>query len=89
MTELLKQGRYMPMPVAEQVVVIYAGNEGYLDDLPLGDVVRFRTELLDSIRAKNADIFDDINTKKALDDDIKAKMNAAIESFKQAFAPTE
>ena len=44
---------------------------------------------LDSIRAKNADIFDDINTKKALDDDIKAKMNAAIDSFKQAFAPTE
>lgn len=89
MTELLKQGRYMPMPVAEQVIAIYAGNEGYLDDLPLGDVVRFRTELLDSIRAKNPDIISDINQEKQLTDGIKEKMNSAIKSFKQAFAPTE
>ncbi len=89
MTELLKQGRYMPMPVAEQVVAIYAGNEGYLDDLPLNDVVRFRTELLDSIRAKNPEILQGINTEKQLTDEIKEKMNSAIASFKQAFAPTE
>ncbi len=89
MTELLKQGRYMPMPVAEQVVAIYAGNEGYLDDLPLDDVVRFRTELLDSIRAKNSDILDAIITEQKLTDEIKAKMNEAISSFKKAFAPTE
>jgi F-type H+-transporting ATPase subunit alpha len=89
MTELLKQGRYNPMPVAEQVVAIYAGNEGYLDDLPLCDVVRFRNELLDSVRAKNADILKAIVTEKKLTDEIKANLNAAISAFKQAFAPTE
>jgi F-type H+-transporting ATPase subunit alpha len=89
MTELLKQGRYNPMPVAEQVVAIYAGNEGYLDDLPLCDVVRFRNELLDSVRAKNADILTAIVTEKKLTDEIKANLNAAISAFKQAFAPTE
>jgi F-type H+-transporting ATPase subunit alpha len=89
MTELLKQGRYTPMPVAEQVIAIYAGNKGYLDDLPVNDVVRFRSELLDSIRVNNADIINAINTEKKLTDEIEAKLNAAISSFKKAFAPTE
>jgi F-type H+-transporting ATPase subunit alpha len=89
MTELLKQGRYTPMPVAEQVIAIYAGNKGYLDDLPIGDVVRFRTELLDSVRANNADVITAINTEKKLTDEIEAKLNDAIASFKKAFAPTE
>ena len=89
MTELLKQGRYNPMPVAEQVIAIYAGNQGYLDDLPLVDVVRFRTELLDSIRLNNAGIIDAINTEKKLTDQIEADLNAAIEAFKKSFAPTE
>ncbi len=77
------------MPVAEQVISIYAGNEGYLDDLPLNDVVRFRTELLDTIRAKNADVIEAINTEKKLTDEIKANLNTAIADFKKAFAPTE
>lgn len=89
MTELLKQGRYAPMPVAEQVVAIFSGNEGYLDDLPLDDVVRFRTELLDSIRAKNPEILSNILSEGKLTDDIKAQLNDAIAAFKQAFAPTE
>jgi F-type H+-transporting ATPase subunit alpha len=89
MTELLKQGRYTPMPVAEQVIAIYAGNKGYLDDLPIGDVVRFRSELLDSVRANNADVITAINTEKKLTDEIEAKLNEAISSFKKAFAPTE
>ena len=77
------------MPVAEQVISIYAGNEGYLDDLPLNDVVRFRTELLDTIRAKHADVIEVINTEKKLTDEIKANLNTAIADFKKAFAPTE
>ena len=89
MTELLKQGRYAPMPVAEQVIAIFAGNQGYLDDLPLEDVVRFRTELLDSIRAKNNSIIEAINREKTLTDSIKEDLNAAISSFKQGFAATE
>ncbi len=89
MTELLKQGRYTPMPVAEQVIAIYAGDEGYLDDLPVDDVVTFRTELLDSMRANHASIIDAINTEKTLTDAIKADMNTAIANFKAGFTPTE
>ncbi len=86
MTELLKQGRYNPMPVAEQVASIYAGNEGYLDDLPLGDVVRFRTELLDYLRASHAEVLTAIATEKQLTDTIKGDLTNAIESFKKSFA---
>lgn len=89
MTELLKQGRYAPMPVAEQVIAIYAGDEGFLDDLPLEDVVRFRTELLESIRANNSGIVDAINAEKTLNDAIKSDLKDAIAKFKAGFTPTE
>ncbi len=88
MTELLKQGRYNPMPVAEQVAAIYAGNEGYLDDLSLGDVVRFRTELLDYLRASHAEVLTAIVTEKQLTDAIKGDLTNAIEAFKKSFAPS-
>ena len=85
MTELLKQGRYMPMPVAEQVVAIFAGNEGFLDDLPLTSVVRFRTELLASIRASKPEIIETINTEKKLTDATETALKEAIAAFKQSF----
>ena len=85
MTELLKQGRYMPMPVAEQVVAIFAGNEGFLDDLPLTSVVRFRTELLASLRASKPEILQTINTEKKLSDETKVALKGAIAAFKQSF----
>ena len=86
MTELLKQGRYMPMPVAEQVIAIFAGNEGFLDDLPLTSVVRFRTELLASLRAKpKREILQTINTEKKLSDETKVALKEAIAAFKQSF----
>ena len=85
MTELLKQGRYMPMPVAEQVIAIFAGNEGFLDDLPLTTVVRFRTELLASLRASKPEILQTINTEKKLSDETKVALKEAIAAFKQSF----
>ena len=85
MTELLKQGRDMPMPVAEQVVAIFAGNEGFLDDLPLTSVVRFRTELLASLRASKPEILQTINTEKKLSDETKVALKEAIAAFKQSF----
>ena len=85
MTELLKQGRYMPMPVAEQVIAIFAGNEGFLDDLPLTSVVRFRTELLASVRASKPEILQTINTEKKLSDETKVALKEAIAAFKQSF----
>ena len=85
MTELLKQGRYMPMLVAEQVIAIFAGNEGFLDDLPLTSVVRFRTELLASLRASKPEILQTINTEKKLSDETKVALKEAIAAFKQSF----
>lgn len=85
MTELLKQGRYNPMPVAEQVIAIFAGNEGFLDDLPLDAVVRFRTELLASIRASKPEIIETIDTEKKLSDETKVALKEAIAAFKQSF----
>ena len=88
MTELLKQGRYNPMPVEEQVTAIYAGNQGFLDDLPVSDVVRFRAELLDYMRASKPEVLAAIVEKKTLNDEIKADLDAAIAAFKQSFAAT-
>ncbi|MEY8460727.1 F0F1 ATP synthase subunit alpha [Eggerthellaceae bacterium 24-137] len=88
MTELLKQGRYNPMPVAEQVIAIFAGNEGFLDDLPLDAVVRFRTELLASIRASKPEIIETINKEKKLTAETETAMKEAIAAFKQSFDAT-
>ena len=85
MTELLKQGRYNPMPVAEQVIAIFAGNQGFLDDLPLDAVVRFRTEMLASIRASKPEIIETINTEKKLTDATETALKGAIAAFKQSF----
>ena len=85
MTELLKQGRYNPMPVAEQVIAIFAGNQGFLDDLPLDAVVRFRTEMLASIRASKPEIIETINTEKKLTDATETALKEAIAAFKQSF----
>ena len=88
MTELLKQGRYNPMPVAEQVIAIFAGNEGFLDDLPLDAVVRFRAELLASIRASKPEIIETINKEKKLTAETETAMKEAIAAFKQSFDAT-
>ena len=88
MTELLKQGRYNPMPVEEQAVAIYAGSHGFLDDIPVGDVVRFRGELLEYLRASNAEILANIVKEKKFTDAIETDLNAAIEAFKNQFSPS-
>ncbi len=88
MTELLKQGRYNPMPVMDQAVSIYAGGHGYLDSIPVEDVVRFRGELLDYLHASKAEIFDALNKEQKFTDEIETDLNAAIEAFKLQFAPS-
>ena len=66
LVELLKQGLHAPMPVEEQVVSIYAGTNGYLDDIPATDVRRFERELLDYIRTRHADILSSIKSTGAM-----------------------
>ena len=86
LTELLKQGQFSPLKVEEQVVVIYAGVNGYLDKLALGNVGRFEDELLRSFRSKHTDILDTIRTEKQLSSDTEGKLQAAVEAFANAFA---
>ncbi len=89
MTEILKQGRYQPLPASEQVVVILAGNEGYLDDLPLSDVPRFSRELLQHVKNNASDVLSKIETEKVLSDEIKSSAIKAIEDFKKIFVVSE
>ena len=86
LTELLKQPQYQPVPVEEQVVSIFAGTSGYLDTITVRDVGRFEHSLLGSMREKGADLLADIRKEKALTDDIRARLEAFIDSFKASFA---
>jgi F-type H+-transporting ATPase subunit alpha len=85
MTELLKQGRYMPMSFEEEAVAIYAGTKGYLDDVAVADVVRFRGELLSYLHASHADILAKIHEDKKFTPESETALNEAIEAFKKQF----
>ena len=86
LTELLKQGQFSPLKVEEQVVVIYAGVNGYLDKLPVGDVGRYEQELLRSVRSSHAGILDAIRSEKQISGDTEEKLKSVVESFTKAFA---
>ena len=86
MTELLKQGRYMPLAFEEEAVAIYAGTKGFLDDVEVSDVVRFRTELLDYLRASHADVLKKIHDDAKFTPESEEALNGAIEAFKKQFA---
>ncbi|HEX6785631.1 MAG TPA: F0F1 ATP synthase subunit alpha [Acidimicrobiales bacterium] len=84
LVELLKQPLNSPMVVEEQVVSIFAGTNGYLDDIPVGDVRRFEAELLEAFRTRYRDLLDHIANEKALPEG----MAEAVTEFKQSFQPT-
>ncbi|MEC7629369.1 MAG: F0F1 ATP synthase subunit alpha [Pseudomonadota bacterium] len=86
LTELLKQGQFSPLQAEEQVVVIYAGVNGYLDELPVADVGRFEQELLTHVHAKESNLLSTIRTEKALSDDTESKLKSVIEGFAAKFA---
>ncbi|MBT8763286.1 F0F1 ATP synthase subunit alpha [Desulfohalobiaceae bacterium Ax17] len=85
LVELLKQPQYQPMPVEEQVISLYAGTRGYLDDIPVEAVRKFEDELLDFMRNQKADILNEIVETKDLSADLDKKIAAAIEEFKKTF----
>ncbi|WP_342640557.1 F0F1 ATP synthase subunit alpha [Rhodoligotrophos ferricapiens] len=86
LTELLKQPQFSPLAVEEQVVVIYAGVNGYLDGLPVSRVRAFEEELLRFMHDKHKDILDTIRTEKELSAGTSEKLKAAVDSFSKAFA---
>lgn len=85
MTELLKQGRFMPMPVEEQAIAIWAGNQGFLDSLPVESIVRFRTEMLDYLRINYGEVVAMVRDEKKFTDESEAKLHEVIEAFKLQF----
>jgi proton translocating ATP synthase, F1 alpha subunit len=84
-TEVLKQNQYEPMPVEEQVAIIYAAVNGYLDDLEVEQVRPFETGFLQYLRTEASDVLEDIRTTKDLGNETIDKLNQAIRVFKERF----
>ena len=85
LVEILKQDQYQPLPVEKQIVIIFAGTQGYLDDLPVEQCRKFEEELYRFVDNAHRGLWDEIRTKKALDDDLRAKVQGAVEEFKARF----
>src|SRR6478672_3665991 len=86
LTELLKQGQFSPMKMEEQVVVIYAGVNGYLDPIPVPRVRAFEQGLLALLRSKHADLLDAIRDSRDLDDATTGTLKAAVDGYAKTFA---
>jgi F-type H+/Na+-transporting ATPase subunit alpha len=85
LVELLKQPQYSPLPVEQQVVVVWAGTSGFLDDVPVEDVGRFQEEFLDFVQRSHKGIYDAIRETGELSDDTAIALKDAIEEFRRGF----
>lgn len=85
MVELLKQDQYSPLPMEDQVAVLFAGTQGYLDDIPVEAVRRFEEGFLMFMRERRDDIRKELRTKKTIDDELRGKLTKAVEDFKREF----
>ena len=85
LVELLKQGQYEPLPVEKQILIIYAGTNGFIDELPLTALKKYEQELYSFVDSKHPDLSADILKKRELDGDLRAKLNKALEEFKAVF----
>ncbi|MEM6811339.1 MAG: F0F1 ATP synthase subunit alpha [Pseudomonadota bacterium] len=88
LTQLLKQPQYSPLSMEEQVFVIFAGTQGYLDGIEVAEVSTYEERLLDDIRNNAKEILDTIRTNQKLDDELESKMKAHLEKFTSNFAST-
>ncbi len=85
LTELLKQPQFQPLTAAQQVAILFAGTQGLLDNLPVSDIKAFEAGYYLFLDTAHPDILSDIATKKALDEDLRARLKAAIEEYKADF----
>ena len=85
MVELLKQDQYAPIPVEAQVLLIFAGTNGFLDDVPVPSIKKFEKEFLKYLRDKKEDLRKDLRDKKVIDDNLRSKIGTALEEFKKTF----
>ncbi|MBQ9394935.1 MAG: F0F1 ATP synthase subunit alpha [Proteobacteria bacterium] len=89
LTEILKQGQYVPMPVEKQIVSIYAANNNWLKDYPVSAVKRYESEMLTFMEANNPEILAEIRETGKMSDELKSKLNAALDAFKVTFDPNK
>lgn len=85
LVELLKQGQYQPVSVERQVVILYAGTNGFVDQLPESALKKYEAELSRFLEGKHPTIYEDIRTKKELTDEVKTRLNAALKEFNEGF----
>ena len=85
LVEILKQGQYQPLPIAKQVLAIFAVNNGYVDDYPADSVQRYESEMIAYMESKQAQLLTDLDEKKAIDDDIEGRIKTALDEFKGQF----
>jgi F-type H+-transporting ATPase subunit alpha len=86
MVEILKQNQYVPMSVANQVSIIYAGVNGYLDDIDIEDVSKYEMELMELLSANNQSTLDIIAQSGKLEEKTEAELKKALESFIKSFS---
>ena len=87
LVEILKQGQYVPKPVEEQVVAIFAGTHGHLDALPTDAILRYEEELMVWLRSERPAIFKDIIEKQKIDDALEGQLEDALKAFASIFEP--
>ncbi|MCM2264909.1 MAG: F0F1 ATP synthase subunit alpha [Desulfuromonadales bacterium] len=86
LVEILKQPQYQPMPVEKQVMIIFAANNGYIDDYPVNVARRYEAEMMTFIENSHSAILAEVREKKAIDNDLQAKIKGALDEFKGQFA---
>jgi F-type H+-transporting ATPase subunit alpha len=86
LVEILKQPQYQPMPVEKQVMVIFAANNGYLDDYPVNVARRYEAEMMTFIENSHPGVLAEVRDKKAIDNDLQARIKGALDEFKGQFA---
>jgi len=84
--EVLKQGQYVPMSVEDQVIVIYALTNGFLDDIEVKDILKFESQYIEYIRSSHPKIIEEIKNKKDIDEKLSNNLDKAISRFKEGFA---
>jgi F-type H+-transporting ATPase subunit alpha len=87
LVELLKQGQYQPLPVEKQILIIFAGTNGFVDELPLTALKKYEQELYSFVESRHPDVYAEILKKRELDGDLRAKMTKTLEEFKGVFKP--
>ncbi len=85
LVELLKQGQFVPLPVEDQIIGLFAGTQGHMDEIPVESVKKFEEGLLRFMKDRHDELRAEIREKKAIDDSLKEKLNAAMEAYKKEF----